>query len=120
MLDVLPESESNVLILHATGKLTDDDYQRVLIPRLEAIIEAYGKARILIEMKEDFEGWELGAAWEDAKLGVRHRTDFEKIAVVGAPQWVDWGAKIGAHFMSGELRTYDEDDFDDALDWIQH
>lgn len=120
MLDVLPESESNLLILHATGKLTDDDYQEVLIPRLEAIIEAHGKARVLIEMSEDFEGWELGAAWEDAKLGVRHRKDFEKMAVVGAPEWVDWGAKIGAQLMSGELRTYDEDDFDDALDWIQH
>ncbi len=35
MIQIMPESEGNMLVLWATGKLTDQDYKDVMIPRLE-------------------------------------------------------------------------------------
>lgn len=72
MITVSPQSRGNILVLGATGKLTDKDYKDVLIPRLEAIIRAHGKARLLPDMGDEFHGRETAAAW-DAALASRHR-----------------------------------------------
>lgn len=48
MIEVLPESEGNVLGVRADGVLSGSDYEEVLIPRLEAIM-GQGKARFLFD-----------------------------------------------------------------------
>ena len=76
MIKVLPESKENILVLRAVAKLTDQDYKDVLIPRLESIIREHGKARLLLDMGNDFHGWEAAALWDDARFGLAHRNDF--------------------------------------------
>ena len=56
-------------------------------------------------MDESFEGWELMAMWDDAKFGLQHRNDLGKVAVVGGPTWVKWGAKVGKLLVGCEVRT---------------
>ena len=70
MIKILPESHDNVLGFEALEKLTDHDYKAVLIPQLDQILTEHGKARILFDMGEEFHGWELAAAWDDATFGV--------------------------------------------------
>lgn len=115
MIKVDPASKGNVLILGAEGKLTDRDYKEVLIPRLESIIRAHGRARLLLDMGEDFHGWEAAALWDDAYFGLRHRNDFEKMGVVGGPKWVEWGLKIAAVAISGEIRCFSSGERKEAL-----
>lgn len=118
MIKVLPESKGNCLVLAADGKLTDDDYKQVLIPQLEAIINEYGKARLLIDMGDDFHGWEAAAMWDDAQFGLKHRNDFEKMGVIGGPKWVDWAIKIGSFAISGEIKTFESSERDEAMNWV--
>ena len=106
-------------MVRATVKLTEKDYQEVLIPRLESLLEEYGKARLLFHMDEQFQGWELGALWDDAKFGLRHRNDFSKVAVVGGARWVEWGVKLFAPLMEGEVKTFPADQLPQAVDWIK-
>jgi hypothetical protein len=119
MIEVLSESEGNVLIFKAVGKLTDEDYKQVLIPRLEAIIAEHGKARLLLEMGDEFQGWEPKAMWDDARFGLAHRKDFEKMGVVGGPRWVDWCLKLGALMISGEIRSFPASQREEALAWVK-
>ena len=53
MIEVF-EHDGNIIYLQANGKLTHDDYQQVLIPRLEQVINEHGKARVLLAMGESF------------------------------------------------------------------
>ncbi len=119
MLEIMPESQGKVLWVRARGKLSDQDYQEVFIPRMEAIIKEHGQIRLLFHLAADFEGWELGALWEDLKLDLRHRQDFEKIAVVGAPRWADMVVKLFARFMAGEVRTFLLDHLAEAWEWVR-
>jgi hypothetical protein len=119
MIEVLPESHANILGVKALDKLTDLDYKDVLIPKLEQILSQHGKARILFDMGEEFHGWELAAAWDDAKFGIKHRNDFEKCAVVGGPKWVEWATKLGALLMNGEVKTFPSNQLKDAWEWVQ-
>jgi SpoIIAA-like len=118
MITISPQSKGNILIISATGKLTDQDYKEVLIPRLEAIIREHGKARLLLDMGDKFHGWEPAAAWDDARFGLAHRNDFEKMGVVGGPKWVEWALKIGAVAISGEIKNFPSSEREAAMRWV--
>jgi len=118
MLELMPESRADILVLRASGHLTASDYEEMFIPLLEKLIKQYGHARVLLYLDEDFQGWEAEALWDDAAFGLRHRRDFEKIAVVGAPAWLEWGVRTGNALLEGEARTFGPDDLSEALAWV--
>ena len=119
MIEVLEKSQGKILGVRLTGKVSDEDYMKVFIPALENLIKEHGKIRCLYFMDEGFEGWDLGAMWDDAKFGVQHRNDFEKMAVVGGPKWAEWASKMTSHLVSAEIKTYPVDKIDDAWIWIK-
>jgi len=119
MLEVMPQSTDTAIALLARGKLTDTDYQQVMIPRLREMIAKQGKARMMLVMGSDFRGWEPRAAWDDASFGLKHRKDFAKLAMVGAPKWVKWAMDVAQHLLSGEVKTFGAGQEDEAWEWTQ-
>ena len=117
MIEVMPESEGNMLVLWATGRLTDQDYKDVLIPRMENIIREHGKARLVMDMSGDFRGWQVAAMWDDFRFGMAHRHDFERMAIVGGPRCVEWGTKLAKLMMSGEIQCFPPNAREDAIAW---
>lgn len=109
--------EDIFLCLKAIGKLTHGDYE-AFTPMLESAMEGLKtpKVKVLIDGTE-MEGWELRAAWDDFKLGLKHGNEFEKIAIYGNKGWQEIGAKIGSWFISGEVRYFDN--VESAVDWLQ-
>ncbi len=119
MITVLAESEGNLLGVEASETLTDADYTDIWIPQLDAVIEKYGKVRALIYMNEQFKGWEASALLDDAKYGLKHNNDFEKIAVVGAPGWVKWSMKLVTPFIKCEVKLFGGDQLEQAWAWLR-
>ncbi|MBS1258822.1 MAG: hypothetical protein MAG551_01885 [Candidatus Scalindua arabica] len=119
MIEIMSETEGKVLVVKATEKLTYGDYEEVFIPKLNQMIEEYGKIRVVMYLAEDFIGWEVEAAWDDAKFGLEHRNDFEKIAVVGGPKWVEWVTRLSAYFIAGHVKPYEIGDLQAAISWVK-
>ena len=118
MIEVMSESIGSMLAVKASKKLSEDDYTKIWIPALQEKIEKYGKISCLLYMDENFEGWEIKAMWEDKKFGLAHKNDFEKLAIVGGPSWVAWGAKIASMLMKCEVKSYDPKDLTEAVQWV--
>ena len=59
------------------------------MPAIDAAVAAEGKVRLLAQF-EDFHGWDMHAAWDDFRLGMKHYGDFEPIAMVGDRKWQAW------------------------------
>ena len=119
MIEFMPESRGNIVGVRAIGTLTDADYKGTLIPKLESLFKQYGKLNVLFYMGKDFEGWDLQAAWDDASFGLTHRADFERLAIVGGPRWVEWCMKLSGFLMKGEIKLFPLDSLDDAWDWVK-
>ncbi len=104
------------LSLKAQGKLTHEDYQTIT-PMIDSALEGVKdpKVKALIDGTE-LEGWEPRAAWDDFKLGLKHRNEFDRIAIYGKEGWQETAAKVAGWFLSGEVRFFDE--LDDALEWL--
>ena len=105
------------LSLKATGKLTHQDYEKIN-PMIDSALEGVKdpKVNVFIDGSE-LEGWELRAAWDDFKLGLKHGAQFDKIAIFGNKKWQEYSAKIGSWFISGEVKYFEDED--QALNWLQ-
>lgn len=110
-------NDSFFLSLKAVGTLTHEDYGTIT-PMIESALEGVKapKIKVFIDGSE-LEGWEARAAWDDFKLGVKHRREFEKIAILGNKHWQELAAKIGSWFISGESKYFE--DAKEALHWLE-
>ena len=109
-------NEEFFLSLKAVGKLTHEDYEKIN-PMIDSALEGVKdpKVKAYIDASE-LEGWELRAAWDDFKLGLKHGNHFEKIAIFGNKKWQEYAAKIGTWFVSGEVKYFES--ADEALNWL--
>jgi hypothetical protein len=119
MIEFLPESSGNVVGIKVGGALTASDYQRTLIPALDERLSKHGRLSIVFLMDETFTGWELGAAWDDAAYGLKHRADFGRIALVGGPTWVGWCIAATRFLIKGEVRTFPVEQLQQAWAWVK-
>lgn len=120
MFEILEESHGNVLGVRASGKLTKEDYDEILIPRVEAIYGEEGKVHLLFYMDEDFKGWEPMAMVEDFKVGIgKYGNDFDKFALVGGPEWVKLLMDLDSFLIKAEIKIFAVDQLGEAWDWLE-
>jgi hypothetical protein len=117
MIGIERVGERFFISLRAVGKLTHEDYLNItpMIDKALASVET-PVADVLLDATE-LDGWEMRAAWDDFKLGLKHGKDFHRIAIVGNRHWQELAASVGGWFISGEARYFEA--MDAALDWLQ-
>ena len=118
MIELMTDLPDNVVGFTASGEVSEDDYENILIPAMEAKFDGYDKIRALYNFGPDYEKFDRGAGWDDAKVGMKHLTDFEKIAVVSDQKWVRRSMKAFGWMMPGEVKLYDGDQLDEAKAWV--
>lgn len=105
------------LSLKAIGKLTHADYDKIN-PLIDAALDGVKEPQVNVFIDgSELEGWELRAAWDDFKLGLKHGSEFNKIAIFGNKKWQQYAAKIATWFTSGEVKYFE--DATTALNWLQ-
>jgi hypothetical protein len=104
------------LTMKAVGKLTHQDYE-MINPMIDSTLASVRdpKVKVFLDASE-LEGWELRAAWDDFKLGLKHGNEFEKIAIYGNKKWQELAAKVGSWFITGDIRYFE--DSAEAISWL--
>ena len=117
MIRTLKGMPPGVIGLEAVGRVTDEDYQDVLLPAVTAALER-GDLRLLYLLGEEFDSYTASAVWADTKMFARHPRGWEKVAVVSDADWLENSIKAFGWLMPGKVRVFDTDDLDDALEWL--
>jgi len=117
MIETIPTQRPRTLGFRVKGTLHDEDY-RQFVPTVESLLTDEGKVRLFIQF-EDFHGWDLHAAWDDFKFGVKHFGDFERIAMVGDRRWEQWMAAFCKPFTMAKVRYFDQSQVDEAWKWLE-
>ncbi len=118
MIELITEMPANVVAFSAIGRVTGDDYQQVLVPAVEKTLQSHSTIRFLYYLGPEFKKFTTTALWDDAKVGVQHWSDFEKIAVVSDIGWIQTMVKGIGVTMPGAVRTFPNDELDKAKVWI--
>jgi hypothetical protein len=117
MLKLISDLPADVLGVEATGKVTHEDYRKVLIPTAEAMMSK-GPIRMLYVMGQDFSGYELGALWDDGAFGIKHWRDFSRVAVVGDAGWLRTAVTLFKPFFPCAVRLFRLAELSAARAWI--
>lgn len=117
MLKMIEGLPPEVLGVEATGKVTHEDYQRVLIPAAEAMM-AKGPINMLYFAGPAFTGYELEALWDDGAFGIKHWREFRRIAVVTDSRWLRAAVTMFSRFFPSEVRLFKPSELAAAKAWI--
>lgn len=117
MIEQLQTGSTKILAFTLRGKLHDEDY-KIFEPAVDAAVAAGGPLRLLAQF-EDFHGWDLHAAWDDMKFGLKHYTDFDRIAMIGDRRWEEWMVRLCKPFTRAAVRYFDSSEAEAAWAWIR-
>ncbi len=118
MIALLQDFPENVVACLAKDQVTKQDYEQVVIPAVERALDRNAKIRCYYELSPEFKGFEAGAAWEDAKVGVEHLTSWERVAVVTNVEWVRIATNIFRFLMPAQVRVFSIAESAEAKRWI--
>ncbi|MCJ7467734.1 MAG: STAS/SEC14 domain-containing protein [Maribacter sp.] len=118
MLKLLKDLPDNVLGVSAEGKITGTDYENILIPAVEDKLHRHKKIAMLYQLGDKFTGYDLNALWDDTKLGMKHLSSWEKVALVSDHEMINAFARFFGHMFSCEFRIFKNSEFEQARKWI--
>ena len=119
MLEPLKNLPPGISGLKAVGTLTRNDYETVLEPLLEDARREGRHLRFLYELGPEFEGVTPGAAWEDAKVGLRSLSLFEGCAIVSDADWISRVTRFAGFLMPCPVRVFPTSERAEAVRWLQ-
>lgn len=118
MIALEPGFPDNVIAVDGKGRITRGDYERVLIPAVEAALKKHDKLRLYYRVGSAFEGIDPGAVFEDIKVGFSHLTRWERIAIVTDIEWMRLAIRAFAFLMPGAVKFFAIGEEKRARDWI--
>jgi hypothetical protein len=118
MIEIIQDLPDNTLGFVAKGTVTAKDYETVIIPAVEATFERQGKVRLLYHLGPDFSGFEAEAMWDDAKIGLKHISGWERVAVVSDIEWIRAGMNVFRLVIPGRIRVFHNSELAEAAQWV--
>lgn len=119
MIEQIQGLPPGTLGFRASGQVTAADYERVLVPDIEAAFALNRKLRLLYHVGPDFTGFDPGAMWDDAMLGFRHFSGWDRVALVTDVPWLRIASTAMGFVVPVEFRLFSNAELVLAIDWIR-
>ena len=121
MYEIL-DSPENVFAIEVVGKFEKDDYEKVLVPAVQKMIDGPGEIRAVFVFGDRYEGLTAGATWADTKLYVgellhRELSKWKRCAIVTDLDWLRHSIAMFHWMMPGEVEVFAPSKVQEAIAW---
>ena len=114
---ILPESEKEFLCFDVGHRVTVEEYQAVIKPGYQKVLDKNGEIKLLLNFSVNFLGWDIEAASEDFDYMTSHGKALKKAALVNAPDPVVKRWTTMRPILGGDVKLFNN--FDEALAWLK-
>lgn len=118
MIELIEGLPEGVVGIEAVGKVTSEDYDRIVSPAVERALAASERIRLLHVIGPRVESHTAKALWEDARLGLSNIRSLERIAVVTDVPHVRALVKGAGWTLPGEVKLFSNAERAEAIDWV--
>ena len=119
MLNYELNRTEGILILKPMGPLESTDFEK-LAREVDPYIIENGTLNGLMIYIKSFPGWDNFAAFlSHMKFVKNHHQKIKKIAAVTGSGFLSIMPQVANHFMQAEIRHFDYDNKDAALNWLK-
>lgn len=114
----LIQSPNNVAAFRAIGEVTKKDYEDVVIPKVEALVDKTNELNFLLELDTELGNFTAGAWFEDAMIGLKNLTKWNRAAIVTDSENIISFTNAFSYIAPGEYKGFKKSELDEALNWV--
>lgn len=118
MISILQNVPDNVAAFEATGEVTKDNFENVVIPHVKKKVDQYDDLNYLLLLNTDVKNFTAGAWWEDAILGLKNLTKWNRAAIVTSSENIIGFTDFFSKIMPGEFKGFKKEEYDAAVQWV--
>ncbi len=116
MFEMHFEDGDRILCLKYTGTITPAVFETHM-PEAEEALARVKPGRLLLDWR-GIEGWAPEVESHVLHARIQHRSDFERVAIIGTPQMQNEARKAD-EIMECEVRFYEPDEEPEAWAWLK-
>lgn len=117
MINLIDNTPNNIAAFKATGEVTQEDYQNVVIPEVNRVIEQTGHINFLLYLDTDIENFTAGAWMQDALLGLKNIAKWNRAAIITDSDKIITFTNGFSYVVPGEFKGYKKEQYDEAVTW---
>jgi len=118
MIELLVDLPDRVFGFAASGTVTSDDYQSVLLPALARHRAKNNRFRLLIQVGPGFRKFATTAFWDSPGVGLYRLEGIDRVAIVTDIGWICEAADRTRGGAGVRLRCFAFEEFDTAAAWL--
>lgn len=116
MLDEMEGLPENVVAMSASGRVTGDDYDAVLMPAVKRALARHERIRFLYRLGSEFAGF--ATLWGDSTIALSDRRAAERIAVVTDSPWIADAVKEFGFLAPCPVKVFADSELALAKVWV--
>ncbi len=118
MLQLMSNLPAHVLGVRASQEVEDNDLKSVLLPGLDRLAAQYGEIYYILVLDTPVEQFTAGAWWQDLVAGIKHFTQWKKMAIVTDQKAVEKFTNVFSYVSPGEARGFEHSELNEAIAWV--
>lgn len=120
MITIINDAPENVAAFNATGDVTKEDFENLVIPYVKNKVEQFDELNYLLYLDTDLSNFTMGAWLQDALLGIKNLSKWNRAAIVTDNEGVQNFTDIFSVLMPGEFKSFPKENLYNALYWCQN
>lgn len=120
MITTILEAPENVAAFSATGEITREDFENLVIPHVKKKVEQFNELNYLLYLDTDLDNFTAGAWFQDLLLGMKNLTKWNRAAIVTDKEGVQNFTDAFSVLMPGEFKSFPKENLYNALYWCKN
>jgi len=116
MINQITDVPANMVAFRASGEVTKDDFD-VVFKKVEELVKNTGKLNYMLVLENSPADFSAGAWLQDALLGIKNITKWNRAAIVTDSQGVVVFTDAFSKLMPGEFKGFYKEEYNTAVDW---
>lgn len=108
----------NMVGFIATGEVTKNDFENVVIPAVDEVVQKTGELNYLLVIDTALKNFTAGARWQDALLGIKKITKWHRAAIVSDSSGINTFTNVFSVVVPGEFKGFKPEELKDAISWV--
>lgn len=118
MVELLKDFPDHVVAYEASGKVTSDEYENIVMKRVDEVAETYGRINFLVCLQTEMENYSISALMDYIKISFKHFSKWERMAIVTDEDWVRKAYELLGPVVHGTIKSYTLEEYNQAKQWV--
>lgn len=118
MIVKIENTPENMVGFQAINEVSKNDFEKLVVPEVEALIERTGKLNYLMMIDTELTNFTAGAWLQDALLGLKHLGSWNRAAILSDSEGIKTFTNIFSLVVPGEFKGFSKDQLEEAVVWV--